>query len=57
LPKGVIRVLGIKGGVGKSAIAYSLAKIISLSSKVLFLDMDNLLQFRDFLTLKNVNYQ
>lgn len=35
--------MSIKGGVGKSSIAYALARIISASGyKVLFLDMDNL---------------
>ncbi|BDB98944.1 ParA family protein [Saccharolobus caldissimus] len=52
LLKGVVRVLGIKGGVGKSAIAYSLAKIISLSSKVLFLDMDNLFTISKLFNVK-----
>ncbi|QXJ31594.1 nucleotide-binding protein [Saccharolobus shibatae] len=39
----IVRLLSIKGGVGKSSIAYALARTISTSGyKVLFLDMDNL---------------
>ncbi|ADX84231.1 P-loop NTPase [Saccharolobus islandicus] len=39
----IVRVLSIKGGVGKSSIAYALTRTISASGyKVLFLDMDNL---------------
>ncbi|QXJ34613.1 nucleotide-binding protein [Saccharolobus shibatae] len=39
----IVRLLSIKGGVGKSSIAYALARTISTSGyRVLFLDMDNL---------------
>ncbi|WP_338603679.1 ParA family protein [Sulfolobus tengchongensis] len=49
----VIRILGIKGGVGKSSIAFALARIISISGyKVLFLDRDNLHTISKLLGIK-----
>ncbi len=47
-----IVVTGIKGGVGKSAIAYSLAKEISNEKPVLILDMDSTLTISRMLGLK-----
>ncbi|QGA53487.1 AAA family ATPase [Sulfolobus sp. E5-1-F] len=50
----IVRVLSIKGGVGKTSIAYALARTISSSGyKVLLLDMDNLHTISRVLGVKN----
>ncbi|MEM3203834.1 MAG: AAA family ATPase [Saccharolobus sp.] len=53
MPASLVRILSLKGGIGKSSIAYSLAKIITISRyKVLLIDMDNLFTISRILDAK-----